>query len=531
MFKLTGLKSVTQLSKGDTVIVQTKDGLVELDAEVLGKVLSNTSLFETYDRIELSELNVKTLTTHNKIQKYLDSDKTDELYVEITDDCVINLIRGQVLTNTDGIPLTTQAQTITGELLYWSHDLVGIDYHNGFPWKTSGDEKIYITTKKTSFPVDVYQYHLTTLKQSHVQMINNEPIIEDSFFTKGVVSKGTIKKQNNEFLFILEERGKGDCGIKISLNEDGTVTGKLIGMWEGLNDWDVEDALTTNNFKNWYYKSQDYYTYVKTLSMETSNKIGWYLNQETETLHSFIRIENNEFSVILAKNKTNNAGNYIQEQAVNLLGERLYWKQDMTFQVGVSSNGIPLKNGKYVFMTTEVTDYPVYVYQYDETILFKIDYDSISDGSKSARQVFMDSGDFIAVTSKSNTEFALEFKNKINGKILSKLVLNQLGGSLTGVWKVGDYQLGVNELPEQNETTSGKILKSDGTNGSHWKDEKQELPPQTEAVKNYLLSTDGESTTWISFDTFIQTYKEQVQNLEDRIAELEALVTPPPVNP
>lgn len=547
MLNLDGLSSVTQLSKGDKVLVVTSNGIEELDAEVLGKVLSNTSLFETYKLVELSELNVKTMTTHNKIQKYLDEDDSDEIYMEYQDH-TIKFLRGQVLKNSDQVPLTTQAQAITGELLYWSHDISGATYFEGFPWKSEGDEKIFITTEDTGFPVTVYQYHLVTLRQSEIEIVDNEPVITDSYYSKPT-SKGVIKKQNNEFTFFLEENGTKTCGIQVSVNEeDNSVTGKLIGTWEGLNDWDVDNALTSGNFKDWFYHNQDYYTYVKTLSVETSNKIGWYLNNEVENIHVYFRLENSQLVVIQAKNKTNSAGSYIKEQAVNLLGEKLYWKQEMIYQVGTSGNGVPLKSGKYVFMTTEETEYPVYIYQYDETELFRIDYGSISDNSKGVRQIFSDGSDRIAVISKTNTEFSVEFRKKSDNSVLSKILLGETGGKLSGTWKVDDYELGVDELPKQSSATKdkvlksngdtcswepetkelpnqsaatrGKVLKSDGTTAA-WSDETKELPEQSASVKNYILSTNGQSVSWVSFDSYMIEIMETIQNLQNEIQDLK----------
>lgn len=547
MLNLDGLSSVTQLSKGDKVLVVTSNGIEELDAEVLGKVLSNTSLFETYKLVELSELNVRNITTHNKIQKYLDGDDSDEIYTEYQDH-TIKFLRGQVLKNSDQIPLTTQAQAITGELLYWSHDISRATYFEGFPWKSEDDEKIFITTEDTGFPITVYQYNLTTLRQSETEIIDNEPVITDIYYSKPT-SKGVIKKQNNEFTFFLEENGTKTCGIQISVNEDdNSVTGKLIGTWKGLNDWDVDNALTRGNFKDWFYHNQDYYTYVETLSVETSNKIGWYLNNEVENIHVYFRIENSQLVVIQAKNKTNSAGSYIKEQAVNLLGEKLYWRQEMIYQVGTSGNGVPLKSGKYVFMTTGETEYPVYIYQYDEIELFRIDYGSLSDNSKGVRQIFSDGSDRITVISKTNTEFSVEFRKKSDNSVLSKILLGETGGKLSGTWEVNDHKLGINELPEQSSATKnrvlksngytcswesetkelpnqsadtrGKVLKSDGTIAS-WSDETKELPEQSASVKNYILSTDGHSVSWVSFDDYMTETKETIQNLQNEIQYLK----------
>lgn len=493
MLNIQGLSSVTQLSKGDKVLVVTSKGLEELDAEVLGKVLSNTSLFETYNLVELSGLNVQNITTNNKIQKYLKGDTSDELYLEYIDNS-IKFIRGQVLANSDGVAFTTQAQALTGEPLYWSHDISDAVMFNDFPWKTQDDEKIFITIEKTDYPVTVYQYQSSIIKTNEIEIVDNEPVITDIYSSK-TTSKGIVKKQGNEFVFLLQEDRDKTCGIKMSVNEDGTITGKLIGTWEGLNDWDVDQALTTEKFKDWFYHDQDYYTYVKTISMETSNKIGWYLNKDVESIHVFIRIEGSQLIVIQARNKTNSAGSFIQEQAVNLLGEPLYWKEEMLYQVGVSGNGIPLKSGKYVFMTTEKTDYPVYIYQYNEVELFRLDYGQLSDNSSGVRQIFSDGGNRIAVISKTNTEFSIEFKNKTDNSVLSRILLSDGKGKLGGTWYVEDSQIGISELPEQSSEVQG-----------------------------YILSTDGTKVHWVNIDNYLKDLNDTIRTLQEEINKLKGQI-------
>jgi hypothetical protein len=543
MLNVNGLSSVTQLSKGDRVLVVTNDGIQELDAEVLWKVLSNTSLFETYNLVELSELNVQTLTTHNKIQKYLNEDTSDEIYLEYSDNTV-KFIRGRVLLNSDGIPLISQAQAISGELLYWSQNITDAVMFKGFPWKSQDDEKIFITTEKTDYPVSIYQYELSLLKESEIEIVDNEPVITD-IFSSSVTSQGVVKKQKNEFLFYLQENSDKQCGIKMSVNEDGTITGKLIGTWDGLNDWDVDQALTTGKFKNWFYNNQDYYTYIKTLSLETSNKVGWYLNKDTN-IHVFTRIENSQIIVIQAKNKTNSAGSYIKEQAVNNLGNKLYWNQEMDYQVGTSGNGIPLKSGKYVFMTTEETDHPVWIYQYVETELLRFDYGVLPDNSNGIRQIFSDGSGTTTVISKTNTEFNIEFKK--NNKTVAKINLKETGGQLTGTWKVGDKELNTNELPEQSNSTKDKILKSNGqtcsweteskelpnhsantkgkvltSNGQtcSWEGIPTELPAQSNDVKNYILSTDGKNVSWVDATIYLQEIQATIKNLTEEVNKLK----------
>ena len=64
------------------------------------------------------------------------------------------------------------------------------------------------------------------------------------------------------------------------------------------------------------------------------------------------------------------------------------------------------------------------------------------------------------------------------------------------------------------------MLKSDGTTSS-WSDETKELPEQSASVKNYILSTDGQSVSWVSFDSYMTEITETIRNLQNEIQDLK----------
>lgn len=503
--KIDGLPTISQLSSKDRIVVLTDDGLKSLNAEVLGQVFSNTSLYENYNMVELSELNVQNISTNNKVRKYLRNDTSAEVYLEYTNGQV-NIIKSTVIMD-NSVPTTVQATNMSGKPLYWSEDISEVVYNNGLPWKNQDDEKIFITDEKTEYPVIVYQYTSQYIRKSELSFTSNgDPILIDNYFSSGSSSKGTIEKQGNSFVFQLKESGKNACGLKLSLNEDGTVTGKLIGTWEGVNDWDIEDALTTENFKNWFYHNQDYNVYVNTLSLSTADKIGWYLLKDTSN-HIFTEVVDSTIKVYLAQNKESSSGSYIQEQARNMLNQPLYWVEDMTFQSGVSGNHIPIHNGQYTFMTIEETDYPVYIYQYNLTELFTITTESLPDNSRGTKLTFSGLNGKKGEIYKSLTQFVMRYL-KADGTEYSKIALGETESVLTGTWKAGTKKLSENELPTQSEATTDMILLS-SENAAKW-----------ENLDALLKASE-----------YIQELVEKIEALEEKVQLLENPEIPEPEIP
>lgn len=494
--KIDGLSTISQLSKGDQILVATKDGLKSLSAEVLEAVFSNTSLFETYNLVELSNLNVQNISTHNKVRKYLKSDISPEVYIEYTSGQV-NVIKATVLTDTDGNPLTAQASDLRGNLLYWSEEITLAEYFDGLPWKNAKDEKIYMTTEETEFPVTVYQYSAQYLKQSKVtQDSKGNPVITDTFTTAGT-SKGIVEKRENSFLIQLQEKGKDPCGLQISLNKDGTVTGKLVGTWEGVNDWDIDDVIKKPEFKEWFYHNLDYNMYANVLSVNTADMIGWCLNNDTNN-HVIAEVNEGIIRIYLAQNKVSGAGTYIQEQAKNKFGDLLYWKEDMTYQSGVNGEHIPIHNGEFAFMTTEETDYPVFIYQYNYIPLFTMETEDADDGTRATILKFAGVNGKLGEIYKNSSQFVMRYLDS-KGKEYSKIVLGETESELTGKWKSGSRVLSENELPIQSASTKDKMLMSSGTN-AQWTS-----LGETEVIKNLI---------------------ERIEELEQKIEDLTKPVEP-----
>lgn len=456
--KIQGLKSLSELSQDDQVIVVTSEGLRTLSAEVLGVTFSNTSLFDSYSLIEASSVNVQNLSTHNQLRKYLQSDTSDELYLQYSEG-QIQFIKASVIKDLNtGKPIVIQATDITGKELYWNLDIKNAIYYNGMPWKTSDEKKIKIVHDITSFPVMVYQYTTSNVKTCEIIMDSlGETTLLDTYYSSGGSSKGVIKKYGKNFIFQMEESGNRICGIQISVNNDNTISGKLIGEWQGITDLDLDSVLRKAQFKDWYYTNYDYNLYGTVLSVSTADKVGWYLNQDTSN-HIYTEVKDDYVKIFLAQNRTNSTGSLLVEQAKNIVGQLLYWKQDMTYQSGVNSNHVPIHSGVATFMTAEITNFPVYIFMYNTTELFSLKIDTMSDNSRGARLLFSGLDNRVAEISKSSTEFCMKLTDKETGGVYSSICLGIDKSELKGNW------VGINdEIPDYNfEDEEVRVLTSKG---------------------------------------------------------------------
>lgn len=498
-FTLEGLGQIPSLSKDDKILINTADGMMELPAEVLGAVFSSTSLFETYNRVQLEQLNVDTITTTRKIKNYFNSDTSSELFFEYIDgDFVIKY--GEVLIVED-VPQTIQATDLRGKPLYWNENPDTAEIYDDFPWKTESDEKLFIGYEKTDYPVMVYQYREYEIKRSHIDINSGFPTITDTYSSMDLSTTGYIEKNKDSFVFQLVTNQNKSCGIKVVRNNDGTLGGELIGVWDGLNDIDPDQRLTKNEVKEFLYNEQDYYTYIKGISLETSDKIGWYLLKETKS-HVYSRIDNDVIIIYLAETKTNLAGSYVTEQARNIFGHPLYWKQDMTFGASVTDQHIPLKDGIYTYMTTEVTDYPVYIYQYNLTELCKFSYEMLPDRSYGVKQTFGNLSGNKASLYQTTSGLVLEYLDS-NTNTTSKVLLNRGGGTLIGKWLLkavetqdDSINLGDPELPVWSGLKKGSWLYSDGKT-LVWKELPNELPTtDSDKIKPYLSYDSTGKIVW-----------------------------------
>ena len=494
---LTGLPNISQLSSEDKILICTDEGLKTLSAEVLGAVFSDTSLYDNRNLLVSNEINVQNISTHNKLRKYFRGDTSAEVYMTYKDGQV-NFIKDIVIFDINtGHPVVVQATDLQGNPLYWNIDISEVEFNNGLPWKNKDDEKVYITQEVTSYPVKIYQYTTNYVKKSEIAFDGSgEPTITDTFFSDGQASKGVIKKSGNSFIFQLTESGKNSCGIEISLNKDGSVTGKLLGTWDGVNDWDIGDVIMKYGFKEWFYYNQDYNLYSRTLSVNTADKVGWYLNKDT-TNHVYTEINGDTVTIYLARNRVSGSGVYIQEQAKNILNQPLYWLQDMEQQSGVSSNHIPVHSGSYTFMTTEKTDWPVYIYQYEVTTLFTVSVESLTDGSNGAKMTFTDANNKKGEIFKTLNQFVMRYLDA-DGNVLSSISLGDSESTLTGKWKSGSKVLSENELPEKTNDETKKLLTLN-SGLLHWEEfpkQESELPEQIEDDKSRTLISSNGNLRW-----------------------------------
>ena len=124
-------------------------GYIKLDGNVdVSGQLSADALYSAFG--EIADLSVNRLSTSRRVVKYLAKDTTDDNFIRV---------EGQSLEFVAGIAKSTteQAKNPNGELIYWEADPAGASIgSDGYPY--ANGERIFTTTKQTSWPVTVYQY-------------------------------------------------------------------------------------------------------------------------------------------------------------------------------------------------------------------------------------------------------------------------------------------------------------------------------------------------------------------------------------
>lgn len=124
-------------------------GYIKLDGNVdVSGQLSADALYSAFG--EIADLSVNRLSTSRRVVKYLAGDTSDDNFIRV---------EGQSLEFVAGIAKSTteQAKNPNGELIYWEADPAGASIgSDGYPY--ANGERIFTTTKQTSWPVMVYQY-------------------------------------------------------------------------------------------------------------------------------------------------------------------------------------------------------------------------------------------------------------------------------------------------------------------------------------------------------------------------------------
>jgi len=105
--------------------------------------------------------------------------------------------------------------------------------------------------------------------------------------------------------------------------------------------------------------------------LSTSKRIRLYILGLTSD-DNYIKIQDNYLRLITGSVRYSGY-DPVEIQATNRWGEGLYWKAEI---VGHTQDGYPLDiNDRQVYATTEVTDWPVKVYSYDEQIKAQIQFE------------------------------------------------------------------------------------------------------------------------------------------------------------
>ncbi len=318
-------------------------------------------------RGDFADLRVDRLSTSRRIAKYLSGDASDDNYIKIQEE-QLQFIAG-ICTNPNG---RVQADDPDGLPLFWKTnpdpdgDGVIQTGVNGYPVVTdeSGDSvQVYTTTERTDWPVYVYPY-IEQVKRSIAFELEsagdneNLPIysVVDTFGAGNQTGTNQLKirKSTNGAEILYTPNTGTDIGVK--MNNDGTM--ELIG-YESINGENLTDAL---------YAPSGEIADLAVNRLSTSRRIIKYLNQDRSD-DNYIHIQEQELAFISGECTGN------REQAKSPAGDLLYWSRSIS---GLSrdASGYPVTtSGERVFTSTTPTDWPVYIYKYQETVKRRIKFE------------------------------------------------------------------------------------------------------------------------------------------------------------
>lgn len=164
---------------------------------------------------EIVDLSVSRLSTSRRIVRYLAKDKSDDNFI---------LVEGQSISFISGVTdgSTEQAVNPQGASLYWEADPdTGTLGDDGYPY--IDDERIFMTTKKTPWPVTVYKYVEGTKRHiSFIDINGNGAYIPVDVYGQGDGTgnnRGMVFKDTDEFtLGYVTSNGQT---VKVSMGNDG----------------------------------------------------------------------------------------------------------------------------------------------------------------------------------------------------------------------------------------------------------------------------------------------------------------------
>ena len=205
-------------------------GYIKLDGNVdVSGQLSADALYAALG--EIADLSVNRLSTSRRVVKYLAGDTTDDNFIRVAEQS-LEFVAGIAKSTTE------QAKNPNGELIYWEADPAGASIgSDGYPY--ANGERIFTTTKQTSWPVMVYQY------EEQVKRAISFESDGQYYYPVDVFGAGDNNGKQRGYLV------KRQNSLELTYE---TSTGKLLGLAardEGYMDLMGVRRTTGLNFAGW----------------------------------------------------------------------------------------------------------------------------------------------------------------------------------------------------------------------------------------------------------------------------------------
>lgn len=201
-------------------------GYIKLDGNVdVSGQLSADALYAAFG--EIADLSVNRLSTSRRVVKYLAGDTSDDNFIRVAEQS-LEFVAGIAKSTTE------QAKNPNGELIYWEADPAGASIgSDGYPY--ANGERIFTTTKQTTWPVMVYQYEEQVKRAISFQSDGQYYYPVDVFGagdTNGKQRGYLVKRQNSLELTYETSTGKQ---LGLAARDDGYMD--LFGLRKtvGLN--------------------------------------------------------------------------------------------------------------------------------------------------------------------------------------------------------------------------------------------------------------------------------------------------------
>lgn len=206
-------------------------GYIKLDGNVdVSGQLSADALYSALG--EIADLSVNRLSTSRRVVKYLAGDTSDDNFIRVAEQS-LEFVAGIAKSTTE------QAKNPNGELIYWEADPAGASIgSDGYPY--ANGERIFTTTKQTSWPVMVYQYEEQVKRAISFQSDGQYYYPVDVFGagdTNGKQRGYLVKRQNSLELTYETSTGKQ---LGLAAQDEGYMDLMGVRKTVGLNfsGWD-----------------------------------------------------------------------------------------------------------------------------------------------------------------------------------------------------------------------------------------------------------------------------------------------------